>query len=67
MGAMTFDRNEYEPAIPYLMQAYSIFRQLGSPNQEHPVSYLGAIIEKIGEARFQEILASLDDNTPPAP
>ncbi len=57
IGGMLFKQNHLEEAIPPLIQAYSIFQKIGSPNVQAPASYLNTIREKIGEARFQEILS----------
>jgi hypothetical protein len=39
-----------------LMQAYSIFQKVGSPNAQTVGNWLGAVIQQIGQARFEEIL-----------
>jgi tetratricopeptide (TPR) repeat protein len=58
IGAIYWDqKKEVENAIQAFWQAYQIFKQIGSPNVKVPESYLVGIIEAIGEARFQEILA----------
>jgi tetratricopeptide (TPR) repeat protein len=57
MGAMLFDQERYEEAIPLLMHAYQILQKIGSPNADGTAGYLGAIIERIGEAKFQEIIS----------
>ena len=61
MGALLFKQEQFEEAIPLLLQSYQIFKQIGSPNQEHPLNYLTAIGEKIGEERFEEIVKGLKD------
>ena len=63
MGAMLYEQGHLEEAIPLLLQAYSILYQIGSPNVQYPAGYLGTIIEQIGEARFQEIIAQLAQKT----
>jgi len=52
-------KHEVEGAIGAFMQSSQIFQQIGSPNAQVPASYLNAIIKRIGEARFQEIVAQL--------
>lgn len=59
MGAMLFEQERYEEAVPLLMQAYGIFQKIGSPNVKAAESYLVSIIERIGEAKFQEILSKM--------
>jgi len=63
MGVMFFEQEKFEEAIPFLFQAYQIFTKIGSPKKQTPESYLGAIIEKIGEPRFQEIIKNLNQNS----
>ncbi|WP_421797698.1 tetratricopeptide repeat protein [Haliscomenobacter sp.] len=60
MGARFFEQEGYEDAIPLMVQAYGIFQKIGSPNVKATESYLAAIIERIGEAKFQEILSQLN-------
>jgi tetratricopeptide (TPR) repeat protein len=60
MGCILFERNDFEDATPYFIQAYQIFHQIGSPSAKVPESYFQAIIERIGEAKFQEILSQLN-------
>jgi len=60
MGALYFDQGRYQEAIPLLMQAYRIFQKIGSPNVQAAGSYLGSIIERIGEAKFQEIISKIE-------
>ena len=60
MGAMLYKQNRYEEAIPLLMHAYRIRQKTGSPNVKVPESYLTASIERIGEAKFQEILSKME-------
>ncbi|MFM9952022.1 MAG: tetratricopeptide repeat protein [Saprospiraceae bacterium] len=52
-------KNEAESAIQAFMTSYQIFQKIGSPNVQLPESYLNAILEHIGEARFLEIVAQL--------
>jgi tetratricopeptide (TPR) repeat protein len=61
MGAILFEREKIEASIPLFRQAYSIFRQIGSPNMKAPEGYLEAIIQKIGEQRFQEIISKIQN------
>ncbi len=56
MGAMLFKQDKFEEAVPLLWQTYQIFDKIGSPIKKNVASYLNPIIEKIGEARFQEII-----------
>jgi tetratricopeptide (TPR) repeat protein len=60
MGGILFERNDFEGAAPYFIQAYQIFYQIGSPNAKVPKSYLQSIIERIGEAKYQEIIAKME-------
>ena len=62
IGALKFDQELLEEAIPFLYKAYQIFIKIGSPSHEAVESYLNAIFEKIGEQRFKEILNNLDQN-----
>ncbi len=60
LGAIYWNQfQDVERAVPYFWPAYQILDQLGSPNVEYPKSYLTAIKEQIGEARFNEILQSV--------
>ena len=56
IGTMHFEQENWEAAVPYIAQAYTIFDKIGSPNADTSAGYLGALIEKLGEARVQEIL-----------
>ncbi len=60
MGAMLFEQERYEEAIPLLMQAYQIYQRIGSPTIKKTEGYLGDIIERIGEAKFQEIISKME-------
>jgi len=62
IGATYFKQNQLEAAIPPLLRAYSIFQKMGVPDKKNPESYLNAIISKIGEARFKEIVVKLTQN-----
>jgi hypothetical protein len=53
---MQFEQEHWEAAVPYIAQAYTIFNKIGSPNAKTSAGYLNAIIEKLGEARVQQIL-----------
>ncbi|TAK49527.1 MAG: tetratricopeptide repeat protein [Saprospiraceae bacterium] len=61
VGAMLFEQNRLEEAVLLLAQAHDIFQQIGSPNVKVPASYLGAIKERIGEARYQQILQNFQN------
>jgi tetratricopeptide (TPR) repeat protein len=56
MGCIAFKMDDFERAVPYFVQAYQIFQKIGSPTVKKTEGYLGAIIERIGEARFREIV-----------
>jgi len=56
IGTLSFDQEQYEAAIAPLYQAYQIFDKIGSPNKDTSGGYLQAIIEKIGEERFWEVV-----------
>ena len=60
MARIVFEQQaEPERALPMFMRSYSIFKQIGSPHERVPMEYIEDIIQAIGEARFQEILAEL--------
>ena len=59
IGAMLFEQEQYEAAILPLAQAYQIYQKIGSPNINTTAGYLSAIIERIGEARFQAVLSEM--------
>ncbi len=59
IGIAYFEQDQYEAAIAPIFQAYQILERIGSPNAKKSASYLNAIIEKIGEARFQAILQQI--------
>ena len=60
IGMILFEHQQKPaPAIPYLLQAYQIFRQIGSPSIKSTEHTLGAVIQEIGEARFREIMAEI--------
>ena len=63
MGAILVDQEKYEKALTFLFQAYQIFTKIGSPRKQNVENYLAAIIEKIGEPRFQEIFKNLNLKT----
>ena len=46
-----------EEALPMFIQAYQIFKQIGSPNEQVPIPYLQVILLKIGGQRFNAISA----------
>jgi len=58
MGTISFEHGDLERATVYCFQSYSILQQLGSPHIQYPAQYLQSILEQIGEARFQQILQS---------
>ncbi len=61
MGAIYFNqKDDIENAILFFMQSYQILNKIGSPNSQYPANYLGQIIEKIGEEKFQNVLTSLN-------
>jgi len=60
MGAMLYEQNRYEEAVPLLIHAYQIFQKTGSPNVKVPERYLTAINERIGEAKYEEILSKME-------
>ena len=54
---MQFEQENWEAALPYIAQAYRYLGiRVGSPNAKTSASYLDALIEKLGEARVQQIL-----------
>lgn len=57
IGALFFEQNQLQEAVPLLMQAYQIRMQIGSPDAQGTAGYLGAIIQKVGEAQFKAWLA----------
>ncbi len=62
MGAIFIEQaQDYERAVPLLMNAYQIFTQIGSPDAKAPAGYLNHIIEQIGEERFHQILNNAND------
>jgi tetratricopeptide (TPR) repeat protein len=54
-------KQDAKRAIACFMQSYQIFKQIGSPNVKYPEGYLTNIIETIGEAQFEAILAELQE------
>ena len=60
MGSIPFERNDFEGAAYYFIQAHQISHQIGSPIEKVVEEYLSAIINRIGEAKFQEILSQLN-------
>ncbi|MEZ4829856.1 MAG: tetratricopeptide repeat protein [Bacteroidia bacterium] len=60
MAAIIFQQQgKPEEALPLFIQSYSIFRQIGSPNEKIPERFISDIKAQIGEARFQEIIAQM--------
>lgn len=59
IGQMLYEQNRFEEAIRFFTQAYHSFRNRGSLYTEIPVGYLNAIFERIGEAKFQEIVSKM--------
>jgi tetratricopeptide (TPR) repeat protein len=61
MGIIYFEqKGDIENAISFFMQSYQILNKIGSPNSQYPANYLDAIIEQIGEEKYQEILSKLN-------
>ena len=61
MGAILLDqKNDIEQATIAFWKSYNILQRLGSLNSKYPASNLQAIIQRIGEAKFQEILSQLN-------
>lgn len=56
-GIILFEQNQFEVALPKFLQAYQIFQKTGSPNAPVLERNLNTIREKIGEQRFQELMA----------
>ncbi|MFN0013194.1 MAG: tetratricopeptide repeat protein, partial [Saprospiraceae bacterium] len=56
MGATLYKQNRLEESVPLLQQAYQVFEKIGSPNVKIPESYLNAIIQKIGQARYEQLV-----------
>ncbi len=63
MGARFFEQGHLEEAIPLLVQAYQILHKIGSPDVKGAKNYLSAIIEEIGEEKFQEIISKMEENS----
>ncbi len=61
IGGMLFEQNRLAEAVPLLVQAHGIFQRIDSPNLRHSAGYLAAIIEKIGQARYDQILQNLQN------
>ena len=55
---------DVDKAIFLLFHANSIFKQIGSPSIKSAESWLTAIRQQIGEARFNQILQSIQNNPP---
>ncbi|AEE48603.1 tetratricopeptide repeat protein [Haliscomenobacter hydrossis] len=61
MGAIYWkQKKDVENAVQAFMKSYQIFKKIGSPKASVPESYLHAIIETIGESRFEQILDQLN-------
>jgi len=58
MGKLYIEREDYPTALSLCLQSLAIFQKLGSPNAEIVMGYIARIREKIGEAGFEELLAS---------
>ena len=54
---------DLETAIPLLIRAYNLFKEIGSPNANVPESYLITIIKQIGKERFSQIIQSNQTNS----
>lgn len=56
IGALQFEQENWEAAVPYIAQAYTVFDKIGSPNSKTSEWYLNELVEKLGQTRVQEIL-----------
>ena len=48
-----------ENALPLLWRAYLICKQIGSSDADNTAMYLNAILEQIGEERYNQLIQSL--------
>lgn len=53
---------DIETAIPLLMGAYNLLKEMDSPDVNVPESYLNAILAQIGDERFMQIIQSIQPN-----
>jgi len=58
LGQLYFAKNDLETALNYFIQAFTIFDKIGSPYKDLAKGYIDQIKEKMGEAAFQELVAS---------
>ncbi|RIV21204.1 tetratricopeptide repeat protein [Fibrisoma montanum] len=62
LGAIYYEQfADVQKAVPLLEKSRSLFTQIGSPSVKNSVGYLSAIIEQIGEERFNQIVQSIDN------
>jgi hypothetical protein len=59
LGIVHYEKNQYNVAIPCLIYAHHLFSNLGSPYTKHIDEHIRVIIERIGEAKYQEILSQM--------
>jgi tetratricopeptide (TPR) repeat protein len=63
MGAIYLvQKQDVVKGITLIVKSFQIFEQIGSPNIKYPERYLSAIKDAIGETRFKEIVAAIQDN-----
>ena len=58
VGMIYQERGEYDAALGQYQKSLAIFERIGSPNAKIVMGNIALIREKIGEAAFQELLAS---------
>jgi tetratricopeptide (TPR) repeat protein len=56
IGATYVQIEQFEAAVLPLVQAYQIREKLQSPDLASTIGYLNFLVEKLGEAKFQQIL-----------
>jgi tetratricopeptide (TPR) repeat protein/CHAT domain-containing protein len=56
IGVTHTELDQWEAAVLPFVQAYQIREKLQSPELQSTIGYLNAVVEKLGEARVQEIL-----------
>ena len=54
------EKKNRKEAAPLFMQAYHIFKEIGSPDQQMALNYLERIKGEIGEKRFWRIVGRGD-------
>ncbi len=64
MGVLAFENNDWENAIRFISASYHYMPDKESVNALRSKKYLNAIKEKIGEAKFQEILSKINLTNP---